>query len=114
MNIYRKQIGVLVLATILAIASFWIPLPPNLQMTESALLPTETTRSVPPKSLSSSREPAISNRLSVMVLNSQPMVPQTVAPLDRTAMWSGYERSLEEKPEISLLHKPLEAAYWGH
>lgn len=67
MRIHCKQITVLALAAILAIASFWIPLPAKLQPAP----PTDITQIVSPKPMAFSQEPAVATRFSATTENPQ-------------------------------------------
>ncbi len=80
MRIHCKQITVLALAAILAIASFWIPLPTKLQ----PVSPTDITQIVFPKPTAFSQEPTIATRFSAATEN-----PQVTFYVAGAVVWSG-------------------------
>lgn len=77
-QLHRKQIVMLVLATALAIGSFWIPLPQQAEhQTSNPAFSGPIGRSTPIESMIFAREPATSSRFSVMAV-----IPQMVVPAD--------------------------------
>ena len=71
-------IVMLVLATALAIGSFWIPLPQQAEhQTSGPAFSGSAGRSTPIESMTFAREPATASRFSVMAV-----IPQTVVPAD--------------------------------
>lgn len=77
-QIHRKQIVILILSMVLAIVSYWIPLPSGYQRLNSEL-PEMTARPAPMESVTFAREPMTTWRFPVTV-----RIPQTTAPMDNT------------------------------
>lgn len=83
MQIHHKQIVVLTLAVVLAILSFWIPLPPEPQTTRSASSKAAVKSAFKP-SVVFAREPFTIKRFPVTV-----KIPQTVIYPDSIVAWVG-------------------------
>lgn len=83
-QIHRKQIVILILSMMLAIVSYWIPLPSGYQRSGPGLSePEMAARSTPVESVTFAREPMTAWRFPVAV-----RIPQTTAPTDNTATLS--------------------------
>jgi hypothetical protein len=77
-QLHRKQIVMLVLATVLAIGSLWIPLPQQAaQQTSKSVFSEPGGRFAPIDSMTFAREPATASRFSVMA-----SIPPTAIPAD--------------------------------
>ncbi|CDH47092.1 hypothetical protein [Candidatus Contendibacter odensensis] len=77
-QIHRKQIIILILSMMLAIVSYWIPLPSRYQGLNPDS-PEMATRPVPVESVTFAREPVTAWRFPVTV-----RIPQTTAPTDNS------------------------------
>jgi hypothetical protein len=77
-QIHRKQIIILILSMVLAIVSYWIPLPSGYQRLDPGLSE-RAAGPVPVESVTFAREPMTAWRFPVTV-----RIPQTTAPTDNT------------------------------
>lgn len=101
-QLHRKQIVMLVLATALAIGSFWIPLPQQAEhQTSNPAFSGPVGRSTPIESMTFAREPATVSRFSVMAV-----IPQTVVPADSMAQEKARTDDARPAPPSSMRLNP--------